>query len=100
RNNPQLVTATAHVDIAEGLRLQAGLGPNPRLFLQSENARFWGTSSPSYPGTDTYAFLAQTLETGGKRHRRIDLATENVHGSELERQLQRQQIISRVSAAY
>ncbi len=100
RNNPQLLTAAARVDVAEGLRQQAGLGPNPRLFLQSENARFWGTSSPSYPGIDTYAFVGQTIETAGKRQRRIDLATENVHGSELEGQLQRQQIVSRVSIAY
>jgi cobalt-zinc-cadmium efflux system outer membrane protein len=100
RNNPQLLTAAARVDIAEGLRLQAGLGPNPRLFLQSENARFWGAPSPSYPGTDTYAFFAQAFEMGGKRQRRIDLATENVHGSEIERQLQRQRIVSRVSGAY
>ena len=100
RNNPQLATAAARVGIAEGLRLQAGLGPNPRLFIQSENARLWGASSPSYPGIDTYAFFAQTLETGGKRQRRVDFAAENVQGSELERQLQRQQIISRVSAAY
>ena len=100
RSNPQLSTAAARVDISQGLRSQAALGPNPRLFLQTENVRFWGTSSPSYPGTDTYAFLAQAFETAGKRHRRIELANENVHGSELERQLQRQQIISRVSTAY
>ena len=100
RNNPQMLTAAARVQVADGLRRQAGLGPNPRLFLQSENARFWGEPSPSYPGVDTYAFVGQTIETAGKRQRRIDLATENVRSSELEQQLQRQQITSRVSVAY
>ena len=100
RNNPHLLTAAARVDIAEGLRLQSGLGPNPRLFLQSENARFWGSSSSSYPGVDTYAFLGQTIETAGKRRKRIELATANLRSSELERQLERQQITSRVSVAY
>ena len=100
RNNPQILTAAARVEVADGLRQQAGLGPNPRLFLQSENARFWGTPSPSYPGVDTYAFVGQTIETAGKRQRRIDLATENVRIRELDQQFQRQQITSRVSVAY
>jgi len=100
KNNPLMLTAAARVEVADGLRQQAGLGPNPRLFLQSENARFWGMPSPSYPGVDTYAFVGQTIETAGKRQRRIDLATENVRSSELEQQLQRQQITSRVSVAY
>ncbi len=66
RNNPQMVAAAARVEVADGLRRQAGLSPNPRLFLQSENARFWGSPSPSYPGVDTYAFVGQTIETAGK----------------------------------
>lgn len=99
--NSQLAAADARVGVAEGLRHQAGLGPNPRLFLQSENARPYGTPSFSYPrDADSYAFLAQVFETGGKRQRRVDLATENVRRSALEQQFQRQQIVSRVSAAY
>lgn len=100
RNNPQMLVAAARVQVAEGLRRQAGLGPNPRLFLQSENARFWGEPSPSYPGVDTYAFVGQTIETAGKRQRRIDLATDNIHTSEAEQELQQQEIRSRVSVAY
>ena len=47
--------------------------PNPRLIIQLENNRFWGNPPFSYPqDTATYAFLAQTVETGGKRDRRID----------------------------
>ncbi len=39
--NPRLAVASARVGVAEGLRKQAGLAPNPRLILQLENTRFW-----------------------------------------------------------
>jgi outer membrane protein, heavy metal efflux system len=101
KGNPQLAVASARIGVAEGFRKQAGLSPNPRLIFQLENSRFWGNPSFSYPrDTATYAFVAQTLETGGKRDRRVAFATENVRSSELETQLQRYQIVSRVSTAY
>jgi len=101
RNHPQMLTAAALVEAAQGLRVQAGLGPNPRLILQSENTPFYGEPSFSYPtNADSYAFLSQTLEMGRKRQRRVDLASENVRRSEFEQQLQRRQIVSRVSVAY
>src|ERR1700688_4711081 len=96
--NPRLAVAAARMGAAEGLRKQAGLSPNPRLIVQLENTRFWGNPPFSYPqDTATYAFLAQTLETGGKRNRRVELANENIRSSEFELQLQRNQIVSRVS---
>jgi cobalt-zinc-cadmium efflux system outer membrane protein len=99
--NPRLAVASARVGVAEGLRKQAGLSPNPRLIVQLENTRFWGNPPFSYPqDTATYAFVAQTLETGGKRNRRVDLATESIRSTEFEMQLQRNQIVSRVSTAY
>ncbi len=100
-SNPLLSVAQARVSVAQGLRKQAGLSPNPRLIVQLENTRFWGNPSFSYPqDTATYAFVAQTVETGGKRDRRVDLANEEVRGSELDMQLRRNQIVSRVSTAY
>lgn len=104
RGNPQVATAAARVTMAEGLRRQAGLGPNPRLFIQTEGLapdRANANPSFSYPrDADNYAFLIHTIETGGKRQRRVDLATENVRRSAFEHELQRQQIASRVSSAY
>ena len=99
--HPQVMTATARIAVAEGLRHQAGLSPNPRLILQSENTRLYGSPTFSYSkDADTYTILAQSIETGGKRQRRVELATGIVQRSELERQFQRQQIASRVSTAY
>jgi outer membrane protein, heavy metal efflux system len=100
-NNPRLAVAAARVGVAQGLREQAGLAPNPRLIFQLENTRAWGNPSFSYPqDTATYAFVAQTLEMGGKRNRRVELAAENVRSSQLEVQLQQRQIASRVRTAY
>jgi outer membrane protein TolC len=100
-SNPQLATGEARVGVAEGLRRQAGLAPNPRLTLQSENSRFWGSPPFSYsPDADSLALLSQTFETGGKRKRRVESATANIQRSRLEQDVLRQQIISRVSSAY
>jgi cobalt-zinc-cadmium efflux system outer membrane protein len=100
-NHPQLAVAEARVSVAEGLRRQAGLAPNPRLILQSENTRFPGSPQFAIPqDRDTYAFLAQTFETGGKRGGRVALATENMRRSDLDLQFERRQIASRVRTAY
>jgi cobalt-zinc-cadmium efflux system outer membrane protein len=100
-DHPQLAVAAARVSVAEGFRRQAGLAPNPRLILQSENTRFPGSPPFAIPqDRDSYAFLAQTFETGGKRGGRVALATENIRRSDLDLQLERQQIASRVSTAY
>ena len=101
KGNPLLSVASAHISAAEGLRIQAGLSPNPRLIVQLENTRFWKNPSFSYPqDTATYTFVAQTVETGGKRNRRVALATEEIRSSQLQMQLLRNQIVSRVSMAY
>lgn len=100
-SHPQLTAAAARVSAAEGLRRQAGLAPNPRLILQSENTRFPGSPPFAIPEDhDSYAYLAQTIETGGKRSGRVALATENIRRGEFDLQLERRQIASRVSAAY
>ncbi len=104
RDNPQVATAAARVAVAEGLRHQAGLGPNPRLFIQTEGIAPDPTiphNSFSYPrDADNYIFLSHTIETGGKRQRRVEAASEGVRRGRLERELQRQQIAGKVAAAY
>jgi cobalt-zinc-cadmium efflux system outer membrane protein len=101
-DNPQIGVTDARVEASEALRQQARLGPNPRLILQSENVRFDSAPAPSiYSGvTDTYAFISQTIETGGKRVRRVDVAAGNIRRSKLERELIRRQIATRVATAY
>src|SRR3954462_12341784 len=79
QNNPQVQVAQSRTQAARGQRTQAGLKPNPRLFLQSEDVRAWGTPAvPYWQGTEEYAYVGQVFETAGKRNRRVDVASSDV----------------------
>src|SRR3981081_2760100 len=91
--NANLTAASARVVAAEGLRVQAGLKPNPRLILQSENARFAGSSPFHYEqDTDNFGYVSQVFEAGGKRQSRIDLASQNVQANQMSLGAQRSQV--------
>jgi outer membrane protein TolC len=99
KSHPQLAVSANRVDVSEGLRRQASLTFNPRLILQSENTR------PYSPfrflrDTDNFAYLQQTLETGGKRQRRTDVAAAGVERAGLDRELIAFQITGRVRQFY
>ncbi|MCS7025963.1 MAG: TolC family protein [Bryobacteraceae bacterium] len=97
--NPSLQASRERIVLAQGLRQQAGLIPNPRLILQTENTRPY--SPFVFPrDTDNFAYLQQTVETGGKRERRIDAAAANLRRAELEQEVLRRQIAVRVKTAY
>ena len=96
-----MAVASARVVAAEGLRTQAGLKPNTRLILQSENARLAGASPFRYSqDTDNFAYLAQVFEAGGKRQRRVEVASQNVRANELSLESHRAQLAARVLTAY
>lgn len=99
---PQAAFADARVAEASGQQTQAGLRPNPRMTLQTEDIR---PSSPGLPfsfvdSTEDYFLLAQVIETGGKRGRRVDVANAALGASEIEREQVRRQIVAQVSRAY
>lgn len=99
RQHPVLQASEQRIRVAEGFRRQAALMLNPRLILQSENTRPYGPFV-WLRDTDNFAYLQQTFETGGKRERRVDLASANQHRAELERELIERQIANRVKQAY
>jgi cobalt-zinc-cadmium efflux system outer membrane protein len=66
-NNPDLAAAQWDIEIAEGGRQQAGLIPNPVASWDAEDTR--------RDTRTTTLKLSQTLELGGKRGARIDVAT-------------------------
>ncbi len=66
-NNPDLAAAQWEIDIAQGVRQQAGLMPNPVASWDAEDTR--------RNSRTTSIKLSQTLELGGKRSARIDVAT-------------------------
>lgn len=86
---------------ADALRLQAGLPPNPRLFLQSENSRVWGAPGFTYSSeADSFIYASQVIESGGKREKREQFQREAFHRTELERDLTQYRILYRVHLAY
>ncbi|MBL8217429.1 MAG: TolC family protein [Bryobacterales bacterium] len=99
RQHPVLQASEQRIRVAEGFRRQAGLMLNPRLVLQTENTRPYGPFV-WLRDTDNFAYLQQTFETGGKRERRVELASAGQRRAELERELIERQIANRVKQAY
>lgn len=99
--HPLLAAARQSVESAEGQRLQAGLRPNPRFTLQTENLRKPGNPPFVFlQGIDQFAFLQVPFETAGKRDRRLELADAGVRRRALELELLQRQIAGRVALAY
>lgn len=101
RTHPLLAAGDARMVAAAGYSLQAALRPNPRVVIQSENWRAWGT--PGFTparDSDLYAYVIAPIETAGKRGRRMDLAGAAANRTGLERQVLARQIALRVRQAY
>jgi cobalt-zinc-cadmium efflux system outer membrane protein len=88
------------VDAARGSARQAGLRPNPRLYIQSEDLRPWAKGFDFANGTEDYGYLGQTFELDRKRAKRVDVANANIRRTEAEQELLEQQIAGRVTSAY
>lgn len=88
------------MEAAQGQVLQAGLRPNPRLYLQSEDLHPWSNNFDFPNATEDYAYLGQNFELGGKRGARLAVAKANLRQAEARQILLQQQIAGRVAAAY
>lgn len=102
RSHPFLASGQARIEAAEGTRQQASLRPNPRLFLQSENTRLGGASTPFRfaQETDNFAYASQVVEAPGKRDARVHLSDELVRRREAELDLSRARIAWNVASTY
>ncbi len=100
QSSPQAHQAQDAVDAARGMIVQAGLRPNPRLYVQSEDLRPWASNFNFPNATEDYAYLGQLIELGGKRGRRLDVAKANERQAEAEQTLMTEQIAGRVANAY
>lgn len=96
----EVQVADARVEEARGGLRQAGLRPNPRLYLQSEDLRPWANDFAFPTQTEDYGYLGQTFELGGKRTKRIELATARLRQAETARSLRVRQMAASVSTAY
>nr|WP_244160015.1 TolC family protein [Pseudomonas mohnii] len=78
-NNPDLAAAQWETGIAQGVRQQAGLIPNPEVSWEAEDTR--------RNSRTTTVMINQPIELGGKRGARIEVASraQDAAGIELER---------------
>ena len=99
--NPQVAIARSRVSEAEGMRVQAGLIPNPVLYATSENTPLGGSQPFTFGNdTDDYVYLNQKIELGGKRSRRVAFASEKVGQMTIQSEIATQQLLARVATAY
>ena len=92
--------AAAEIDSAKGVLRQAHLGPNPRIYLSSEDIRPWANNFSFANNTEDYGYLGQTFELDGKRSKRVGVAAADLRRIEAEVAVQRAQIAGRVASAY
>ena len=99
--HPQLAVLAQRLDAADGQIKQSGLRPNPLFVYQSEDFRTWQSPGHRFwQDSDHFFYLQQTFQTASKRARQIDVAAQNKRRAEIERDLARLQIATRVRAAY
>ncbi len=98
--SPAARVAEEQVNVSRGVLRQAGLGPNPQLYLQSEDIHPWDSNFSFPNGTEDYGYVGQMFELGGKRGRRVAVADANLHRAESERLVRLAVISGRVAGAY
>lgn len=101
QSNRLISAEQERIHSAQGAKLQAGLKPNPRLYYQGENMRVWQQPGLVYwRDVDNFAYFGQSIETGGKRERRIDVAEAAVQRTAAEAELLTRQIVARVAQSF
>lgn len=99
--HPQLAVLAQRLEAAEGQIKQAGFRPNPLFVYQSEDFRTWQSPGHRFwQDADHFFYLQQTFQTASKRARGVDVAAQNKRRAEIERELARLQIATRVRSAY
>jgi cobalt-zinc-cadmium efflux system outer membrane protein len=99
-HSSQAAVFDAEVEQAQGMVRQSGLGPNPKLYLQSEDLRPWADNFNFSDQTEDYAYIGQTIEISGKRSKRVAFAKARLQQTEADRVLKTRQLIGRITAAY
>jgi len=94
RWHPRLQAVREQVRMAQGEAVSARLRPNPTLTFSGENF--------TQPGREQewFAIFSQTIETGGKRERRREVAEWTVRAAEAAAQEVERHILAEVKLAY
>jgi cobalt-zinc-cadmium efflux system outer membrane protein len=97
--NPRLVAAAREVGAAGGLKIQAGVLPNPELSFELDNAlgsgRFQGVRS-----AETTLQLSQLIELGGKREARVAAGEAGLSAAVWQRRATELDVASETAIAF
>ena len=97
--NPRLTAAERDIGIAGGLRIQAGVLPNPDVSFELDNA----LGSGPYKGlrsAETNLQLSQLVELGGKREARIAAGEAGIGTAVWQRRATRLEVLSEAAIAF
>ena len=97
--NPRLTAAERDFGIAGGLRIQAGVLPNPDVSFELDNA----LGSGPYKGlrsAETNLQLSQLVELGGKREARIAAGEAGIGTAVWQRRATRLEVLSEAAIAF
>ena len=97
--NPRLTAAERDIGIAGGLRIQAGVLPNPDVSFELDNA----LGSGPYKGlrsAETNLQLSQLVELGGKREARIAAGEAGIGSAVWQRRATRLEVLSEAAIAF
>jgi outer membrane protein TolC len=97
-HRPEVQAAADRATAAQQLRAQAGMIPNPRIYLQSEDLR--ASNFDFGQQSETYAYASETLETSGRRGGRMAVAGEAAKSAEIATAQVRSRIALQVRQAY
>lgn len=97
--NPRLTAAERDIGIAGGLRIQAGVLPNPDVSVELDDA----LGSGRYKGTrsaETTLQLSQLVELGGKREARLAAGEAGIGSAVWQRRATRLEVLSETAIAF
>lgn len=99
QNNPSYKAALANIDAHAGSRIQASLSPNPDAVIEIEN--FAGEDEQDgFDGAEFTIGIEQTIEVGGKRTNRTDIADFDYKISQEEARAQALRLLAETEYAF
>ena len=98
-SHPDLDVAKTSLKIAEARQIRANLRPSPTVSLESENLAGRGELK-GLDGHETTLALSQTLELGGKRKQRTQVARLDVSLADWDRKSVRQRVLETTYLAF
>ena len=97
--NPRLTAAERDIGIAGGLRIQAGVLPNPDVQFELDNALGSGPDK-GLRSAETNLQLSQLVELGGKREARVAAGEAGIGAAVWQRRATRLEVLSEAAIAF